>query len=140
MARGSLGDLVSVCYLNDMPTLAPDMSLDRRLDGAVRLKSSFRDRHERRAYIRAFLVAKRLLERPELVARGRRYLERFVKDDPGQRRVYDMWMETLERPVEEIVVELLSDDARGASLRETAPVFVVIPPEQVRALAQSADS
>ncbi len=113
------------------------MSLNPRLDGAIRLKRAFRDAYERRAYLRAFLLAKRLLEQPELVARGRDYLERFVKDDPRQRRSYRLWVDTLRLPTEQIVIDLLSDDPKGAALRETAPVFVVIPAEDVRALANS---
>jgi hypothetical protein len=43
----------------------------------------------------------------------------------------------LSKPTEQIVIDLLSDDPKGAALRETAPVFVVIPAEDVRALANS---
>ena len=93
------------------------MSLAPRLDGAIRLKSTFRDAYERRAYLRAFLLARRLLERPELLSRGRDYLERFVKGDPRQRRVYRLWIETLRLPTEQIVVDLLADNPRGATRR-----------------------
>jgi len=118
--------------------LGPSLSLDPRLDGEIRMKRSFRDAYERRAYLRAFLLAKRLLEHPELVERGRTYLERFMKDDPRQRQVYRLWMDTLRLPPEQIAMGLLADNPRGAVLRESAPVFVVIPAEEVRALASAA--
>ena len=102
------------------------------------LKQDFRDAYERRAYLRACLLGQRLLENPALLARGRAFLDRFVKDDPRQRRIYAMWTDTLRLPVEELVRRLLADDARGAALRETAPVFVVIPADEVRALEQAA--
>jgi hypothetical protein len=116
---------------------SPALSLGPHIDGAVRLKSTFRDAYERRAYLRAFLLAKRILERPEIIARGRAYLDRFVKHDPRQSRSYRAWTDTLCLSPEEIVVRLLADDSQGAFLRETAPVLTVIPPDDVRALARA---
>jgi hypothetical protein len=101
-------------------------------------KRVFRDAHDRRAYFRALLVARKLVLNPALVACGRAYLERFVKPDPHQRRAFDLWSATLDLPVEEIVGRLLADDARGASLRETAPVFEVISAAELRALIAAA--
>jgi hypothetical protein len=120
-----------------MEMRAADISLGEGLDGKIRLKREFRDSYDFRAYARALLLAKRLLERPELVGRGRSYLERHVKADPHQARIYKLWTEALELPLNELVDRFLTDDERGAALRETAPVFVVIPPEDVRALARS---
>jgi hypothetical protein len=118
------------------PSLA--LSLSPRLDRALRLKSTFRDSHERRAYFRAFLLAKRLISDPNLVARGRAYLDRFVKDDPRQSHIYKLWSDAIQLPVEELALTLLADDLQGAALRESAPVFVVIPADEVRALASAA--
>jgi hypothetical protein len=112
--------------------------LSPRLDRALRVKEIFRDGHERRSYFRAFLLAKRLIDDPGLVARGRAYLDRFVRDDPRQSHIYNLWSETIGLPVEEIALRLLADDLRGEALRESAPVFVVIPAEEVRALARTA--
>ena len=121
-----------------MASNALALSLSPRLDQALSLKSTFRDAHERRAYFRAFLLARRLIDDPGLVERGRAYLDRFVKNDPRQRHIYKLWLEAIDLPVEEIVLGLLTDDARGDALRESAPVFVVIPAEEVRALAKIA--
>lgn len=104
----------------------------------VELKQEFRDSHERRAYLRAYLLGRRLVENPALLARGRIFLDRFVKGDPRQRRTYAMWSEALALPVEKLVIELLADDTRGAALRETAPVFVVVPADEIRTLEKSA--
>jgi hypothetical protein len=104
----------------------------------VELKQEFRDADERRAYLRAYLLAQRLVENPALLARGRAFLDRFVKKDPRQRQIYAMWSDALTLPVNKLVTALLADDARGAALRETAPVFVVIPAAEIRALEKSA--
>ena len=108
------------------------------LDSDIRVKTVFRDRHELRAYLRALLLAKRLLENPDLVAQGEAYLERFVGPDPHQRQIYATWSGVIRLPVSVMVSRLLADDEGGAFLRDTAPVFVVIPPEQVTALARRA--
>jgi hypothetical protein len=106
--------------------------------GSIELKQEFRDAYERRAYLRAYLLGQRLLENPALLDRGRAFLDRFVKSDPRQHRTYALWADALTLPVENLVTELLTDDARGAALRETAPVFVVIPAEEIRALEKAA--
>jgi hypothetical protein len=99
--------------------------------GIAAPKREFRDRYELRGYVRAIIVAERLLAAPELVERGRAYLDRFVKDDPRQRDIYRLWIEVLQFPIRELAAALLADDHRGATLRETAPVFEVVPVEAV---------
>jgi hypothetical protein len=96
------------------------------------LKTTFRDGHERRAYARAVIVAKRLLADPGLVEEGRKYLDRFIKGDAHQRNIYVLWTKTLELPAAEIAERLLADDSRGESLRATAPVFSVIHADEIR--------
>ena len=119
-----------------MVTLSQKLHLSAPV--GVELKQEFRDAHERRAYLRAYLLAQRLVENPALLARGRAFLDRFVKTDPRQRQIYAMWSDALTLPVDKLVTALLADDARGAALRETAPVFVVIPAAEIRALEKSA--
>jgi len=104
----------------------------------VKLKQEFRDAYERRAYLRAYLLGQRLLANPALLDRGRAFLDRFIKTDPRQHRTYVMWTDALALPVDKLVTEMLADNSRGAALRETAPVFAVIPAEEVRALEKSA--
>jgi hypothetical protein len=58
----------------------------------VSLKRDFRDAHDRRAYRRAVEIARRILNDPTLVQKGRAYLEGFVRGDPHQRRAYDTWI------------------------------------------------
>lgn len=119
--------------------MRPD-SFEQRLSlpAGVQVKRNFRDAHERRAYLRACLLATRLLDDPALLARGRAFLDRFVKTDPRQARIYAMWRDALDLPLDQLVGELLADNGRGAALRETAPVFVVIPADEVRSLEKSA--
>ena len=115
---------------NDMATLG--------LSPAIEFKRDFRSAYERRAYLRACLLGKRLLAEPVLIEKGRAFLDRFVKPDPRQRHIYALWADALSLPVEDLVLQLLSDNARGETLRETAPVFATISRDEVRALERSA--
>ena len=100
----------------------------------IQIKRSFRDSFERRAYVRAYLLACRLLEEPALVHAGRAYLDRFIATDPRQQQIYRMWTYALDQPVEDLIRDLLTDSAAGAALRESAPVFTVVPASEIRAL------
>lgn len=108
------------------------------LQGVPTPKQDFRDRSELRSYARAVLLAKRLLDDPGLISKGQSFLERFVATDPQQRRIYDLWSNAMQLPIMVLVSDLLSDDERGAYLRETVPVFTVIPAEEVRGLLDRA--
>ena len=90
-------------------------------------KTSFHDAHERRAYLRMVQVASRLIDDATLLQRGRAFLERHSRGDPHQRAAYEVWDRLLEAAPEEIARALLADTEEGALLRDTAPVFVVIP-------------
>jgi hypothetical protein len=115
------------------------LSLSPDVERLVRTKRTFRDAHERRRYCRTVLTVTRLLANPDLVGAGRNYLEQFVRDDPRQRRVYRLWDQIIQLPVEQIALRLLADDAQGEALRESAPVFTVIPPQEVQALSRIAE-
>jgi len=100
------------------------------------LKTQFHDAHERRAYLRTLEIARRILADPKLLKRGRDYLDRFVRDDPHQRRVYELWIDALRQKPERLVLELVADTERGAHLRETAPVFSVIEADLARRIGR----
>jgi hypothetical protein len=121
-----------------MQTRTVDLPRLAGLQPAPGAKQTFRDRYELRSYARAVLLAKRLTDDPDLVARGHAYLERFVGTDPRQQRIYALWVDALRLPLEDMLRDLLADTARGAALRETAPVFVVIPADDVRVLVSRA--
>ncbi len=53
---------------------------------SVPLKDHFYDAHERRSYLRAVEVAKRIVDDPSVLQRGWKFLHRFVRNDPYQRR------------------------------------------------------
>jgi hypothetical protein len=108
------------------------------LQGVVGPKRVFRDRAEVRAYERAILLTKRLLDDPTLVERARAYLNRFVSKDPNQKRAYDLWIVMLATPLERFVPQFLADNEDGAYLRETVPVFTIVPPSEVRELTDRA--
>jgi len=110
------------------------MTPGEHLIGSLPLKAEFYDRHEWRAYLRMVEVARRLVDAPELLERGRDYLEKFVRGDPHQKHIYQLWRAALALPVEDIARHLLADDERGAALRESAPVFVVISAAENRQL------
>jgi hypothetical protein len=102
------------------------MELAEALVASVPLKTDFYDRHERRAYLRAVEIAKRIVEDPKIIANAAAYLERHVRPDPHQRGVYDTWKVLLTREPGFIARSMLEDSDQGAELRNSAPVFVVL--------------
>lgn len=90
------------------------------------MKTRFHDAHERRMYLLAAEVARRIVETPSLIERGREHLERFTRPDPSQRRWYELWAATLRESPTEIARRILADDDRASELRGSMPVFVVI--------------
>lgn len=89
-------------------------------------KVSFRDAHERRGYLRAMEIAKRIVDDPAIVQNGKAYLERHVRPDPHQERYYRLWRSIISLAPEEIAAVLLEDSDRGGEVRNSAPVFVVL--------------
>jgi len=71
-------------------------------------------------------VASRIVDDASLIERGRKFLNRFSREDVRQRHAYTIWIELLDRSPKYIARELLADTMRGAMLRDTAPVFAVI--------------
>ncbi|MDO8377423.1 MAG: hypothetical protein Q7T09_00400 [Phenylobacterium sp.] len=98
---------------------------------SLRLKHDFYDRHERRSYLRMVEVAKRIVDQPSLLRAGDAFLERFARSDPQQATAYATWKRTLTLSAEEVARQLLEDSDRGANLRDTAPVFVVVPRDEL---------
>jgi hypothetical protein len=72
-------------------------------------------------------VAARLIDDPSLVRNGRAYAQRHMATDRAQADYFAMWQTLLQRDVQEIVRCLLEDTPHGALLRDTQPVFVVLP-------------
>jgi hypothetical protein len=108
-------------YLPKSVTMVLDASLS-----SVPLKTEFYDRHERRAYERAVEIATYVVNNPGSVASAMSFLERHVRADPHQRAAYDLWRAMLQRDPAEIARAMLEDTERGAELRNSAPVFVVL--------------
>jgi hypothetical protein len=108
------------------------MTSGERFVRSLPLKTTFYDSHERRAYLRMVEVAKRIVDDKALVDRGRAFLERFVRNDPHQTDAYRVWRELLRAPPRTIARELLADSGSGASLRDTAPVFIAFSSAQAR--------
>lgn len=92
-------------------------------------KTRFYDRNERRSYALTCAVAARLIDDPALVRNGLVHAQRHMAADQRQTDYFAMWQRLLQRDVQEIVRSLLADTADGALLRDTQPVFVVLPDE-----------
>ena len=90
-------------------------------------KTRFYDRNERRSYALTRAVAARLIDDPTLVREGLAHARRYMAADPTRAAHFELWQELLRRDVEEIVRSLLDDTPRGALLRDTQPVFVMLP-------------
>jgi hypothetical protein len=114
------------------------MTKGERFLASLPLKTNFYDRYEKRSYLAAREVARRILNEPSLLEAGREYLERFMRSDPHQALHYELWNRLLRLPPEEIVWRLLEDSERGALLRDTYPVFVVLPQEARAELIEAA--
>lgn len=115
------------------------MTEGERFVGDLPVKMDFHDRSRRRSYDVTRRVAIRLVDDPALVKNGRTYLERCVRPDPAQARYYAMWSDLLRHDVRQIVRRMLADTPEGDLLRDTQPVFVVIPPEERRQSREAAD-
>jgi hypothetical protein len=102
------------------------MSAGESLVTSLPLKTEFYDRHERRAYLRAVEMAKRIIDNPEVIEHARLFLDRHVRHDPHQHAAFETWRELLDRPPETIARALLEDSDNGAELRGSAPVFFVL--------------
>jgi hypothetical protein len=103
-------------------------------------KTRFYDRSERRHYEITRAVAARLVDDPALVENGRAFARRHMSGDAAQSQYFHMWEKLLRAEVGDIVQSLLEDSPRGALLRDTQPVFFVLPPEirqQVIVLART---
>ena len=98
-------------------------------------KVRFYDLNERRTYEVTRAVAARLVDDPGLVEAGRQYLERHMRGDPAQGRAVAIWQRLLRRSADEIARMLLEDTAEGALLRDTQPVFCVLPLEVRQSIA-----
>ena len=101
-------------------------------------KARFYDLNERRGYEMTRAVAARLIDDPSLVAAGRLYLERHMRDDPAQGRAVAIWRRLLQREAREIARMLLEDTPEAAFLRDTQPVFCVLPLEVRQGIAARA--
>ncbi|CAM2770961.1 MULTISPECIES: hypothetical protein [Methylobacterium] len=108
------------------------MTDGERFVGALPKKVDFHDSSKRRSYERTCRFAVRLVDEPGLLAQGLDYLERHVRTDPQQSQYYTLWADLLRRDVRQLVRHLLEDTAEGDLLRDTQPVFVVLPPEEMR--------
>ena len=128
---GSANGGADLCYLCRMD--AQVGRTQNRQSGIGSPKERFRDAHERRSYAKAMLIAARLMEDPDMANDGQAYLDRFVRPDQRQSGSYALWTRTLRLPVEEIARRLLADTPEGELLRDTAPVFSVIQPSELRA-------
>jgi hypothetical protein len=84
--------------------------------------------------LRAVEIAELIVGDPGAVLRGHAFLERFVRPDPRQKRVYELWLKALANEPRQIAARLLADDDEGERLRESAPVFGVITPERARTI------
>lgn len=92
-------------------------------------KVRFYDRNERRSYELTRAVAARLIDEPTLVQQGLAHARRHMSSDDYHSEYFLVWEELLLRDVGDIARQLLEDSPRGALLRDTQPVFCVLPSE-----------
>lgn len=93
-------------------------------------KTDFWDRNQKFRYLIMAEVARRLVERPELVERGRYYLDTVMAGDKQVSAFYQAWKSIIDRPVEEIARRWLADTEEGDLLRANPPLFDVVEGEE----------
>jgi hypothetical protein len=103
-------------------------------------KTHFYDRNERRSYELTRATAARLVDDPTLVMNGLAHVRRHMRADPFQSRYLAIWEDELRKDAADIVRHLLEDSPRGALLRDTQPVFCVLPPEVRQEIIEQARS
>lgn len=106
---------------------ASQLTKGRAFVASLPLKTRFYDAHDRRAYARAIEVAVRIVDSPELLADGTRFIDRHMRPDPHQQKAATIWRSLLAQEVKSVVRAFLEDSDHGQFLRDTAPVFVVLP-------------
>jgi hypothetical protein len=96
---------------------------------ALPRKLRFYDRNERRSYELTRAVAARLVGDPDLVQQGLAHARRHMGSDASQARYFEVWEQLLKEDARAIARQLVEDTPRGAVLRDTQPVFCVLPPD-----------
>jgi hypothetical protein len=96
---------------------------------ALPRKLRFYDRNERRSYELTRAVAVRLIDDPSLIENGVVHMRRHMSGDAAQSQYVAVWDDLLRGDVRDVVRQLLEDTPRGTLLRDTQPVFCVLPAE-----------
>ena len=87
------------------------------------MKTAFRDRREQLRYAKFVEVARRLRQNPAIIDDARGFVLAHMHPDPHQRAYAERWLVVLALSVETMIDKLLTDDAEGDLLRDTAPPF-----------------
>jgi hypothetical protein len=103
-------------------------------------KTRFYDRNERRSYELTREIAARLVDDPSLLKNGLAYAKRHMSSASFPPRYLAMWEEYLRQDITSIVRGLLEDSPRGALLRDTQPVFCILPPDVRQSVIKRARS
>lgn len=90
-------------------------------------QDGFRDRNHRYGFLVARENARRLVEDPAVLARGREHLDRFSRDDPHQADGYRVWDALLLGFASVVASRLTERSPGGDYIRETAPSFGGLP-------------
>ena len=91
-------------------------------------KTEFYSKQHRDKYRLVCEVAKLIRADPSLLQRGRDWLEKHLKDNTHSQRYYRMWVGILDTMSADQVADLLEGDTPESDLiRDTSPVFVVLP-------------
>lgn len=81
----------------------------------------------------------RILDDPTLIENGRRHMQRFMAQDSRMSKYYHLWQSVIDLPPTEMCRRLLADTPEGEALRDSSPVFVVLPPSVRMRLARGMD-
>lgn len=114
---------------------APSDFLTTREGGDVALRSH--EELEEMSVQRAEMIARRLLDEPELVEQARRQVERWLDQGRGQRQSLEEWRNLLEtQSVTQLADLLTAGTERARRLRQSNPFLGILSEEERRNLWQ----
>ncbi len=99
-----------------------------------------RDRHREFKLALFRETCSRILDNPSLIENGRQHMQQFMAKDVRMSKYYRLWQSVIDLPPAEMCRRLLADTPEGDALRDSSPVFIVLPPSVRMRLARGKDT
>lgn len=90
----------------------------------------FWDQSKRLDWFRARALARKIVERPEILSELRECIEKYWGGDPSKYRSLRIWRKILGKSPEEFARFLLADNPEAEEARESYPPYVALTPQE----------